>query len=279
MNSTQLLLLPRAYINTYISLLASTVCTFIASSIFGEGRKFQAVDVQNATLAGGVIVGATADLMLQPYGAFLAGCFAGLVSTFGYQVIQPCLENTINFHDSCGVNNLHGIPGILGGLLSALMCSLANETTYGPALYLIMGNMAPEEGTEELALLQTKLSQIEGGLGWTAEYQALMQLTALGISLAIAVVAGFFTGLFINIEFLCSGLKDNELFSDAEFFILEDEEEAPAEPQPLVEGIKHGGHFEVSSSHVAAQALANSDGSDGASSNRSVGTSLLNIKF
>ena len=83
----------RAYINTYISLLASTVCTFIASSIFGEGRKFQAVDVQNATLAGGVIVGATADLMLQPYGAFLAGSVAGLVSTFGYQVIQPALQN------------------------------------------------------------------------------------------------------------------------------------------------------------------------------------------
>ena len=42
----------RAYINTYISLLAATVCTFIASTIFGSGRRFQAVDVQNATLAG-----------------------------------------------------------------------------------------------------------------------------------------------------------------------------------------------------------------------------------
>ena len=31
-------------------------------------------------------MGATADLMLQPYGAFLAGCIAGLVATFGYQV-------------------------------------------------------------------------------------------------------------------------------------------------------------------------------------------------
>ena len=38
-------------------------------------------------LQGGVIVGATADLMLQPYGAFLAGCVAGLVATFGYQVL------------------------------------------------------------------------------------------------------------------------------------------------------------------------------------------------
>ena len=43
---------------------------------------------QNATLAGGVIVGASADLMLQPYGALCAGCVAGSISTFGYQVIQ-----------------------------------------------------------------------------------------------------------------------------------------------------------------------------------------------
>ena len=40
----------------------------------------------NKNIEGGVIVGATADLMLQPYGAFTAGCVAGLVATFGYQV-------------------------------------------------------------------------------------------------------------------------------------------------------------------------------------------------
>ena len=47
-----------------------------------------AVDIQNATLAGGVIVGATSDLMLQPVGAFAAGCLSGIVSTCGYQIVQ-----------------------------------------------------------------------------------------------------------------------------------------------------------------------------------------------
>ena len=47
-----------------------------------------AVDIQNATLAGGVIVGATSDLMLQPVGAFVAGCLSGIVSTCGYQIVQ-----------------------------------------------------------------------------------------------------------------------------------------------------------------------------------------------
>ena len=35
--------------------------------------------------------------------------------------------------------------------------SLATQETYGPALYLVLGNLAPQNGTEELALLQTQV--------------------------------------------------------------------------------------------------------------------------
>ena len=90
---------------------------------------------------------------------------------YNLKVIQPFLFDTINLHDSCGVNNLHGIPGILGGLLSVLMCAIANEDVYGPALYVVLPNMAPENGTEKLAMLQSKLSIIEPGVGRTAQQQ------------------------------------------------------------------------------------------------------------
>ncbi len=46
------------------------------------------VDIQNATLSGGVAVGAVADLMLQPYGAFLAGSITGVISTIGFRKLQ-----------------------------------------------------------------------------------------------------------------------------------------------------------------------------------------------
>ena len=42
----------RCYINTYISLMASTAWTFVLSGLLGD-RRFCAEDIQNATLAGG----------------------------------------------------------------------------------------------------------------------------------------------------------------------------------------------------------------------------------
>ena len=29
----------------------------------------------------------------------------------------------INLHDTCGVHNLHGMPGVIGGLVSAIVAS------------------------------------------------------------------------------------------------------------------------------------------------------------
>ena len=44
--------------------------------------------IQNATLAGGVAVGAAADLIIQPYGALIIGSIAGLVSVFGFEYVS-----------------------------------------------------------------------------------------------------------------------------------------------------------------------------------------------
>ena len=132
-------------------------------------NKFDVVDFQNATLSGGVAVGAIADLMIQPGGAFIAGSLCGVVSTLGYRVIQVIVVSwlhivitILNFtyianlptfvlyktkfqgklfdglklHDTCGVNNLHGMPGVISGLASILMVVVANEGLYGPR-YLI----------------------------------------------------------------------------------------------------------------------------------------------
>ena len=45
------------------------------------------VHIQNSTLAGGVAVGTSANLMLEPFGAVLVGVAAGAISVAGYEKI------------------------------------------------------------------------------------------------------------------------------------------------------------------------------------------------
>ena len=58
------------------------------------------VHVQNATLAGGVAVGAVADMVIGPHGAMIIGSVAGVVSTFGFHYLSPKL-NVAYVHDTC----------------------------------------------------------------------------------------------------------------------------------------------------------------------------------
>ena len=61
-------------------------------------RKFYVVDGQNATLAGGVAMGAIANMLVQPYAALIIGSLAGLLSCYGYRVLQ--VMNTYEFYDT-----------------------------------------------------------------------------------------------------------------------------------------------------------------------------------
>lgn len=50
-------------------------------------RPLPQVHIQNAALAGGVIVGTSAEMALTPFGALIAGCVAGLVATLGFKFL------------------------------------------------------------------------------------------------------------------------------------------------------------------------------------------------
>ncbi|CAK9807155.1 Ammonium transporter Rh type B [Anthophora plagiata] len=210
----------RAIINTLLSISASCVIAFATSALVSKDSKFNMVHVQNSTLAGGVAVGTAAGMMCQPVGALVIGALAGLLSILGYKYLTPLIQKRLRIHDTCGVHNLHGMPGVLGGIFGALMASLATEASYDYSLYEIFPARAP---SSEIKLAEMRDNYgISAGLNRTAGQQAAYQLLVLVITLGIAIVSGLVTGLMMRMS-ICGSIPEEQKFDDDAHWELEEE--------------------------------------------------------
>lgn len=105
--------IPYTVVNVIFALSGSTLATYIFS-VWLRG-KINIADIANAALAGGVAIGATVDFASHPV-ALLIGLLAGAISTVGFAVIQSKQRKMLKAVDTCGVTNLHGMPGLFGGI-------------------------------------------------------------------------------------------------------------------------------------------------------------------
>lgn len=115
-------------INTIFALCGATLATYIFSKMLRG--KIEIEDIANAALAGGVAIGSICNLTSPGY-AMLIGIAAGALSTVGYAIIAPKIEKLINGTDTCGVHNLHGMPGVLGGLTGIMVTGTAGVQLTG----------------------------------------------------------------------------------------------------------------------------------------------------
>ena len=102
-------------LNTVLALCGSTLATYVFSKLIRG--KIEVEDIANAALAGGVCIGSTCSTA-NPGFAMVIGICAGTLSTLGFAIIAPKVCKLIRGTDTCGVHNLHGMPGLLGGLFS-----------------------------------------------------------------------------------------------------------------------------------------------------------------
>jgi len=172
----------RTIINTFFSLCGSCLATFLCSYVFKKG-KFGIIDIQNATLAGGVGVGSAADLVITPGGAFGVGLGAGLLSTFGFNFIQPFLLKVIKLQDTCGVHNLHGMPGVYAGIVSIIATGIYYDNKQNSTLFV--------HGSQQ------------------ALYQFFTLMCTIGVGLFAGIIAG------VIVRFLP---HPKEPFDDKEFW-------------------------------------------------------------
>jgi ammonium transporter Rh len=167
----------RAVINTVLSLTASVIFAFLFSQFWRKERVFNMVDIQNATLAGGVAMGSAADMAVHPAFALLIGAIAGTISVFGFSKLQGLVESHLHIHDTCGVLNLHGIPGILGAVVSIIASAAASGDAYSFSQLTFIWWDRDQHG---------------------AAHQAKLQLAFLVITLGISIITGLFSGILLS---------------------------------------------------------------------------------
>lgn len=125
----------RTVINTVLALCGATLCTYVIGLLMR--KKISIADVSNASLAGGVSIGATCNLV-SPLAAFGIGLLAGALCVIGYTVIQPKLQEKLKVVDTCGVHNLHGMPGLMGGLIAIFVVPSAAKAQIIGILFTVV---------------------------------------------------------------------------------------------------------------------------------------------
>jgi ammonium transporter Rh len=174
-----------AIAHTFVSLCACVLGTAVTSRLLCKG-KLDTVHMQNATLAGGVMMGVIGDLPIGIYTAGAAGFCAGILSTMGYALVTPMLSD-MGIQDICGVNNLHGMPGIAASLLAAVVVEVLPEEQVGHT-------------------------------------SAGVQLKALGCTLGIAIGGGAVVGKMMQLMQNCTvKLKMPHNFNDQAFWNTPDD--------------------------------------------------------
>jgi ammonium transporter Rh len=89
------------------------------------------------------------------------------------------------------------MPGVLAGIVGAIMAGVASESQYGLSLYQQFPARAPVENSSQIHD-NPQLSLLIPGDGRSAGDQAGYQLLALGITLVIAVAGGIITGMYLH---------------------------------------------------------------------------------
>lgn len=216
----------RAILHTFIGLSASTLMAFALSTMLNKSGKITMADVQNVTLAGGVTVGASVDMMISPAGAYVLGMMGCTACMLGYKYLTPFLAQRFRIQDQCGIHNLHGLTGLISCTAGICAILMAKTEVYGPSMYEIFTHMAPVEGSPQLHELQRLIPGLQPGLGRTAREQALYQVAAIFSTIGVSALGGIITGFVLKMPYLAPP-SDDLCFDDQLFFDVPPDYDSP----------------------------------------------------
>ena len=128
-----------------------------------------------------MVIGAPCSVIYRPGVAIMIGFTTGIISTLCIHHLTPKLLKCIGLYDTCGIHNLHGIPGLLGGIWSAVIIAFYN-TGYDKTLDSLYST--------------NKFLNIEPDFLRQGALQIAGTFTSLGMGIGFGLVAGLIGSLF-----------------------------------------------------------------------------------
>lgn len=147
----------RGIVNTYLSMIGSTIGTFVLSPLVSKGR-FIIEHLLNASFVGGIIIGGSCTICSSAWAAILIGFIGGGLSVLGLWKVHKFFREH-KMDDTFGIIFIFGIPGILGSILNSIfMGNFSNKAWDGVNINDIFHkNNSPSKqgGIQILAILPT----------------------------------------------------------------------------------------------------------------------------
>jgi ammonium transporter Rh len=165
----------RMVVNTFTALTASCLMAFVTTKFIKT--KFTMMEIQHATISGGIGISSVAGLILYPHNAIALGGVIGIISVFCYKYIGPFMHNWFSLDDRFGVHNFAAIPGLISGLAGVLATGVVDS-------YM--------SDAQILELFPARDNRSESK-------QALYQLASVATSFGIAIVGGLIVGFIVSL--------------------------------------------------------------------------------
>eukprot|EP01088_Endostelium_zonatum_P018667 TRINITY_DN6058_c0_g1_i1.p1 TRINITY_DN6058_c0_g1~~TRINITY_DN6058_c0_g1_i1.p1 ORF type:complete len:609 (-),score=106.25 TRINITY_DN6058_c0_g1_i1:112-1938(-) len=189
----------RVVINVIIAICTSVVFAFLASRVF-RGGKWHMLEIQRATLAGGIACSSAFAQGATPGGAMVLGAAAGLVATISYAFFNPVGEKRFGAVDESGVFSYAFLPALTGSIAAIIQTALVahNRYVFGNLSYLIY----PLEGSQ-------------------AGHQAAILFISIGLGLGGGILTGFLVWLIEwGLSRLTSSPRVVSYYSDEPNFLV-----------------------------------------------------------
>ena len=132
----------RAIVNTTYSMSTSTIGCLLTSMLLHKG-KMNAEQIINGSLAGGIMIGASADMIVSPFISLIIGFCGGILSTLGIHFLEQPAYKYLYLHDTAAIAWVHFVPGFIGGLISALIAGVTPEREFGNDIQNVFKYMGP----------------------------------------------------------------------------------------------------------------------------------------